>query len=75
MRDVNELLCNPNIDPDEYEAEGYEDFDSLYYLHNVETLVDAPQGLYGIDVEGYVAAFLPGGTIDGYMHWVYIYIK
>ena len=72
---MNEILCNPNIDPDEYEAEDFESFDSLYHMNDVDRLVDAPEGLYGLDTEGHIAAFLPGGTESGYMNWIYVYMK
>jgi len=72
---MNEILCNPSIDPDEYEAEGYEHFNDLYYMNDVDRLVDAPEGLYGLDKEGYAGAFLAGGTEAGYMQWVYIFMK
>ena len=70
----NPTKC-PVIDQDDYEAECYESFDSVYYMNDASSLVDGSDGLYAVDEDGLAVGFLADANISAYMNWVYIYMK
>ena len=69
------ITRNTAIDPDNFEAEDYESFDSIYYDNCATDLLDTPKGLYALDQDGLAVGYLENGCISSYMNWVYIYIK
>ena len=65
-----------NLTDDQYasSADGYEGFMSLYYDYDATDLHTDSHGLYAVK-DGKPVGFIPGGTEDEYMLWVYINIK